>query len=130
MARFIVFLLFFTSLSLDGIIPQQVLNGVRVAYGIVAKSNMLDAQKAVIPKKHMNLAELTQQREMAKEKNDALTTQRLTEQIIEAQKGFWKRYHGYISGIAAIAIFAAGYNLGAWFRTKSCIEGDACFYQF
>lgn len=117
MLQFIILILSIVSVSLNAITPQQVFKGAQLLYDAVAKNDVEDINtiKADQRKLNISIPELLKQaRKIAKQKNDAQSTQYLTEQIIEAQKGLWQRYHGYIAGAAIIGAFIGGCRLGVF----------------
>lgn len=117
MLQFIILILSIVSVSLNAITPQQVIMSAQLLYDAVAKNDLERANTIKADQRKLNIstAELLKQaRKIAKENKDAQTTQHLTEQIIEAQKGFWKRYHGYIAGAAVIVAFVGGCRLGVF----------------
>lgn len=133
MIRFIILLFSFISLSLNAITSQQVFKGAQLLYTAVAQNDLEAANKIKADHKKLKISTpelLKQARKIAKENRDAQSTQYLTEQMIEAQKGYWKKHHAYIVIIAAIGSFSSGLSLGAWFRARECMGGNACSYLY
>ena len=127
MVRFIIFSSFLISLSLNAITPQQVSKGAQLLYNAVAQNDLAGAHKIKVDHNKLNIGTpelLKQARKIAKENKDAQTTQYLTEQIIEAQKGFWKRYHGYIAGVTTVGIFVLGCRLGIFVEREGIMRRD------
>lgn len=112
-----VFLIFISMvLSLMAVTPQQLIHGGQFLYKAIVANDFVKQKHTL--KSPDRLMLLKQAREVAKQNNDAQTTQYLTEQIIEQQNnGLTKKF---IEALSVITVAGISWRLGWWWRLNSC----------